>query len=112
MSNHTPGPWGWEENAEHNQVLLYYAGEDPDPDEHADPDDPCFGLSHGDGIAVFEHQSLAPSRADRALIAASPDLLEACKDMLDQLSYLDEGNAKADAAISKAEPPKRDPSCP
>ena len=55
----TPGPWAWRDLDSHDQRTLYYAGIGIVDS----------GLSQGDGIGVFEHQSLSPDQPDREGIA-------------------------------------------
>lgn len=100
MSAHTPGPWTWTEDrcwggysgivGPNNQEVFY----------------PNTANNGDDGAAWFED---LPSEADRALIAAAPDLLEALKRTLNFIENnesefgitLESGDI-ARAAIAKA----------
>jgi hypothetical protein len=109
MTEHTPGPWQWC-HPDASASILYGADDDP----------MCTGiliaLGH-EGCAERQGRNCAitnrPSRdADLALIAAVPDLLAACKMLLERQAALmslcdhDEGVEVLTAvrkAIAKAE---------
>lgn len=76
MSKHTPGPWPTRESATHITV------------------------TNASGDAVFHDDKRIPGvMADARLIAAAPELLEACKAALsDDQPYIE----KCRAAITKA----------
>ena len=76
MSKHTPGPWATRESATHVTV------------------------TNACGDAVFHEDKRIPGvMADARLIAAAPELLDACKAALsDDQPYID----KCRAAIAKA----------
>lgn len=96
-TSHTPGPWIWDDNR--------LRPEQPDParsEVHSILDaEGGFGFVGSDW-----RQTLAEIDADRRLIAASPDLLEAVKRLLNwdrQINGLRaEDVAFAAAAIAKA----------
>lgn len=80
---HTPGPWHWEPHGE--CWLLGGTNDAPETVFHVDPD----------GNAV-------PDAANRSLIAAAPDLLEALEGLISQPQVLSDALFKAKAAIQKA----------
>lgn len=91
MSKHTPGPWK--------------------VDKYIDSGKPSLSVS-ANGSEVAQASSWAGDGADEAganarLIAAAPELLEACREAKEVLDDLPCGAAEAlkkiDAAISKAE---------
>jgi hypothetical protein len=102
MSAHTPGPWEWE-----GDYILRPV--DPDASKHA-----CHTILSPEGPFGFVRSAKADVRnefeADKALIAAAPELLKALKQLVDrELAYLDSvcitrGNVEgARNVIAKAE---------
>lgn len=99
MSKHTPGPWHWPHDS--NDLCPV----NPDPQHMA-----VSSILTADGGFGFLGRSsadtLAELDADRRLIAAAPDLLDALKTLLfaadDSQSY-DAALVSARAAIAKAE---------
>ncbi len=67
-TKHTPGPWRWTDNS--------LAPVDPRPDDHSVAvileDGDCYGFVAAETVDVLAEQD-----ANRRLIAAAPDLLEA-----------------------------------
>ena len=91
-TRHTPGPWKYEKHA------TLSGGTIVAPSQSAD------GLSE-----IIAHALSSPNDADMALIAAAPDLLEACTSALGMAEmWNEEGSAylcqKLERAISKARP--------
>ena len=98
--NHTPTPWEWEWDGK------------PCGDEH-------YGLLKGqDGVPVLEvddqtDERIVVTAANARLIAAAPDLLEACERLLkydatcrdDDCQELNDIRARAKDAIAKATRP-------
>lgn len=91
MNKHTPGPWIWANGFKG----LYGAGKDNEVLDHAE----------------YEGMWLGPNaKANASLIAAAPDLLEACKEAIKELedclsapSYDWDFYEKLRRAIAKAE---------
>lgn len=91
MSAHTPGPWEWR-----NDRLVRYEEEGVTP----------IGVGAGTALANCD-----PTTADRALIAAAPDLLEQLRDLLAmvgrQVNFNDDRDGgtkeRCAAVIAKAE---------
>ena len=66
MSKHTPGPWHWEYGPyEEDLAILKSSAREI-----------CY---FGNRQEYAEHCGVEPNEADKALIAAAPDLLEALK---------------------------------
>lgn len=110
MSAHTPGPWVWVEAYESAYLV-------PVVEYQKDPEFPGSYAIADDGSAGGEYsQKIDPHGADATLIAASPDLLEACeahmaalaskiRDGKDRPEYAEaiyQAQKKMDAAIKKA----------
>lgn len=102
MSKHTPGPWIVNTDPHY---------EDGKPGLIWGPSGPGYG-------SICELSPVYPREfkaADAALIAAAPDLLAACEDLLCQVKCLggEETQAldfdQAEAAIAKAKQPAGDP---
>lgn len=73
MSNHTPGPWIWL-----NTSSAAFLVSETKLQEAADA--PSYYAIVDDGSACGEYnQVIDPKSADARLIAAAPDLLEACE---------------------------------
>lgn len=97
MSKHTPKPWKWECKWEANKYDPNYNGSMGG----LEPGVLWYGLDGEEGI-------YCRNEADSCLIAAAPELLEACKLALD---YLQKSDAYSDGqaypallkAIAKAE---------
>lgn len=89
-ARHTPGPWMWTGN------MLHPVERDPKlSDVHSILDaDGGYGF-----LASKPTATLAELNADRALIAAAPDLLEAC---VAYLADRAEAGCTADSAAVKA----------
>lgn len=69
MSKHTPGPWAWNE---HHQLVSLQKKIDRD------------GYIDDDGLIVeTDSGHYPPFGADACLIAAAPELLEACQTMIE-----------------------------
>ena len=64
MSKHTPGPWHLAENTWNGDVVILGKSSRPD---------------RSDKIAVFPRGECENEEANARLIAAAPELLEACK---------------------------------
>jgi len=78
MSEHTPGPWEWS-IADKWALLLHQAGQTW-VDNSILQCDRCGDCAEHDPTEGGEEFKCAwPSKADRALIAAAPDLLAACE---------------------------------
>jgi hypothetical protein len=79
MENHTPGPWAWKQsktNDFYNLVAIGDYGFHPNGDK-VEP------VVHSDGSACGEYGAdIDVHGADAKLIAAAPDLLEACEEAL------------------------------
>lgn len=88
MSEHTPGPWAVSgvRTRETRQPVLQIYG----------PDDKVYALVLYSDRTDAEHIA---SHADARLIAAAPDLLDACRDCLENRG---DWLAKMSAAIAKA----------
>jgi hypothetical protein len=95
-AKHTPGPW-------HRRIGRVGNGTPASQHEQ---------VCNSDGVAVvmLEHDGQPDGDANARLIAAAPDLLEACKDALSSFSaahaHRRNGNCECDvirAAIAKAE---------
>lgn len=98
MANHTPGPWTWSESDDgwSHPARTWLSG----------PNDPrgfvLLGVGeHADGTILI------PNQADADLIAAAPDLLEACRFALAGIRQLgsdwgDEAESRLIAVIEKA----------
>lgn len=99
---HTPGPWGYQKC--------------PKPQAHSDCRDHAWLVIWNDGkyegdLAIVQTEQ---AEANARLIAAAPELLEACRELLDLTSDLHEPDGSPDpeverinraarAAIAKAE---------
>lgn len=101
MSEHTKGPWKWSTKCDTENRSL--TGNEEYLDQHGEHI-PIAYLHEG-------YRSEATKRANARLIAAAPDLLKACKNMIVQfVKYTPQLNhatcweiIEAKAAIAKAE---------
>jgi hypothetical protein len=108
---HTPGPWAVHESAIYDSDGFEIAAVDEEPIRLNWDSCGYRHWSEAEGV-TFKRRSEKEVDANARLIAAAPELLEACKAMLDQLSHgrdLSEGAyadmmTRARAAIAKAEP--------
>lgn len=92
MSKHTPGPWTWVEDA----IYGGYSGiVGPDGQEV------LFANSANDGDEGHAWFEDFPTKEDRCLMTAAPDLLEALKAVLSELPH-DVPNALEDVANGTA----------
>ncbi len=85
---HTPGPWTAEDPKDAQYDILGPRG------EHV----VCFGHE-------YDHYGCIANESDRSLIAAAPDLLDACRRALDEAGHLQGVTRRGAlaAAIAKAE---------
>lgn len=92
-TTHTPGPWRWEDGDEQMGDNGRFVG--------ADGEDVC---TFGGGQTGDQYQGDPPSDADRLLIAAAPELLEALTSMVLSFKSYPASPAEkfARAAIAKA----------
>ena len=74
--SHTKGPWKWEEQNGSTMPMLWGLGDN-------------LVCSFGDCETYYPTEGTPPEDADRLLIAAAPDLLEAAEEVL---KYVDPAN--------------------
>ena len=119
MEKHTPGPWQVAWYPRRNTAEIETVSQEPGSYRHMTNDLPmCAGIGVEDVEIIKkdgrEYRYSAEACANARLIAAAPDLLEACEFALLKLSLQegdkvlggsqwDEFKSKAKAAIAKAE---------
>jgi len=97
MAKHTPGPWWWGRDEKHQSAHNLNSRSRPDVE---------IAIGGPSGYWLLEGicgNVRARTKADARLIAAAPDLLDACKDALEpanELSSLTKHKIKK--AIAKA----------
>lgn len=77
---HTPSPWVWLDRGDHHDLVHFLPGETFANGE------PAYVRVHSDGSAGGEYgPDVDVNGPDGRLLAAAPDLLAACEDMLHDL---------------------------
>jgi hypothetical protein len=90
MSQHTPGPWDVDTGSNTHVDAIYH---------QIDAGQGFFNPFTGQGFGLCGYMSLA----DAKLISAAPELLHACKDILDFLRNHGYDTQMVRSAIAKAE---------
>jgi len=102
MTKHTPGPWEWVEPPIVGYRAIYITASPNDPNaKHGPYLASDIGTLHRSG-----YETDGEWEANARLIAAAPDLLEACKEASKHLTWGDVDTEVAqmvNAAIAKAE---------
>lgn len=106
-AKHTPGPWKPVRNGEGFFGPEYYLDDDERDEFDASP---YVGVAHMHGRVVSSHDLFQLNHADALLIAAAPDLLEACRKAILAIAHANEKTPglyqdaydSLDAAIAKA----------
>lgn len=99
QTKHTPGPWVLAEGYERSDTSRHFVWSDAEtPEEREDASRYCIAT-----VEPREHGETLDANA--RLIAAAPDLLEACKAALSELLRVSPSQASpiVRAAIAKAE---------
>jgi hypothetical protein len=98
---HTPGPWEVSQEIPNSVVIIALWSDKVTPGNTA-----TFGDYRGAHICELEYNSGVPTKeqaeANACLIAAAPDLLEACKNALESVKYA-QNNTGADFMFNTSE---------
>lgn len=97
--SHTPGPWTVAESGSRFRHL-----NDPMPELFGTAEDTCILTVEGEYEVLGCSEWLRAERDDLLLMAAAPDLLEALKEILNEVEHMHRADReRALAAIAKAE---------